>query len=447
MTLMPRSLSGRLILGALALVLVTVVSTGIAMDFALRRFIQGQIDGRLDGQILSVTDALRNGPDGSLRLERIVDGPPFERPLSGWYWEVLAPGTVLRSTSLQGLDFSIVPEHVEDRPKPTAAFGRGPRGEPLRVRVRNVGRAGVVLTIAATAPLEALTGPRREALAPVAVLLAVLATILVAGVFIQVRLGLRPLASLRRELNAIRAGRSARVTGAQPAEIGPLVADLNTLLEQNAVNLERARRHVANLAHGLKTPLATLALVLEEQGENRNATLVPLVALMDRRIRHHLARARAAALGGPERAGVGLAVRIDDHLSAFKKLYADKHLLFQAIVDPSLAVACDPQDVDEILGNLIENACRWANCQLVIEVRARDRLIEIRIEDDGPGLTPSDVAKVLRRGNRLDETTSGYGFGLPIAQELVELYGGSITLEGSRLGGLRVVLTLPIQPD
>ena len=447
MTLMPRSLSGRLLLGALALVLVTVVSTGIAMDFALRRFIQGQIDGRLDGQILAVTDALRSGADGSLRLERIVDGPPFERPLSGWYWEVLAPGPVLRSSSLQGLDFSIVPAHVEDRPKPTAAFGRGPRGEPLRVRVRNVGLAGAPLTIAATAPLEALTDPRREALAPLAALLAVLAAILVAGVVIQVRLGLRPLASLRRELNAIRAGRSARVTGAQPAEIGPLVADLNTLLDQNAVNLERARRHVANLAHGLKTPLATLALVLEEQGGEGNATLVPLVALMDRRIRHHLARARAAALGGPERAGVALAVRIDDHLSAFRKLYADKHLLFQAIVDPALAVACDPQDVDEILGNLTENACRWANRQVVIEAKARDRMIEIRIEDDGRGLAPSDAANVLRRGSRLDETTSGYGFGLPIAQELVELYGGSIMLESSRLGGLRVVLTLPMQPD
>ena len=447
MTLVPRSLSGRLLLGALALVFVTVLSTGIAMDFALRRFIQGQIDGRLDGQILAVTDALRSDPDGSPRLERIVDGPPFERPLSGWYWEVLAPRPVLRSSSLQGLDFSIVPDRVEDRPKPTTAFGRGPRGEPLRVRIRNVTLAGAPLTIATTAPLEALTGPRREALAPLAVLLAVLAAILVAGVFVQVRLGLRPLASLRRELNAIRAGRSARVTGAQPAEIGPLVADLNTLLDQNAVNLERARRHVANLAHGLKTPLATLALVLEEHGGERNATLMPLVTLMDRRIRHHLARARAAALGGPERAGVALAVRIEDHLSAFKKLHADKSLLFRAIVDPSLAVACDLQDVDEILGNLIENACRWANCQVVIEARAHDRLIEIGIDDDGPGLTPSDAAKVLRRGNRLDETTLGYGFGLPIAQELVELYGGSIALERSRLGGLRVVLTLPVQPD
>ena len=137
---LPQSLGGRLLLGASVLILLALVATGTVMDFALRRFIQGQVDGRLDGQILTVTDALRADPDGTLRLERTVDGPPFERPLSGWYWEVLAPGPVLRSQSLPRSfpGFALNEAVSDDRPHPETVDGIGPRDEPLRVRVKRV---------------------------------------------------------------------------------------------------------------------------------------------------------------------------------------------------------------------------------------------------------------------------------------------------------------------
>ncbi len=342
---MPASLSGRLLLSASVLIVLALLTTGAVMDFALRRFIQGQVDGRLDGQILSIADALRTGPDGALRLEHIVDGPPFQRPLSGWYWEVLAPGPVLRSQSLLGRDFTLAHYLLENHPRPVAIDGTGPPDEPLRVRLKRAVVGNTVVVIAAAAPLKALAGPLHEALTPLIVTLVLLAAGLIGAVLLQVRLGLRPLALLQAELTGVIGGRAERITGPQPREIAPLVRELNTLLDQNAANLERARRHVANLAHGLKTPLATLALALEESGCDPTGQLLPLVTTMDKRIRHHLTRARTAALCGGERTRVLLAPRVADHVAVFAKLYADKGLDCAIDVAESAAAACDTQDL------------------------------------------------------------------------------------------------------
>jgi signal transduction histidine kinase len=441
--LMPASLGGRLLLTASLFVLVALLLTGVVMDFALRRFIQGQVDGRLDGQILSVADALRVDPDGAFRLERIVDGPPFERPLSGWYWEVLAPGPVLRSTSLQSQDFALARSVSDVLPKPVTVDGAGPSDEPLRVRVQRMHLGAVSVAIAASAPLHALAGPLHEALTPLAVTLILLAIGLIGGVVLQVRLGLQPLRLLRAELAQVRTGKADRITGAQPSEVRPLVAELNTLLDQNAVNLERARRHVANLAHGLKTPLATLAATLQEPGRDPDSRLGPLITTMDRRIRHHLARARAAALGGGDRARTLLAPKIADHVAAFAKIYADKHLDFTMDVASDVAVACETQDLDEMLGNLIDNACKWARGGIRIASEEGQQKLSIVIDDDGPGLTVDQTIEVMRAGKRVDESAPGYGFGLPITRELAELYGGSLVLTASPLGGLRTILSLP----
>lgn len=442
---MPRSLGGRLLLGAAGFVTLALLLTGIAMDLALRRFIQGQVDGRLDGQILTVTDALRADPDGTLRLERTVDGPPFERLLSGWYWEVLAPGPVLGSRSLPAslAGFALGEPIPGDGPRPVAVGGVGPLGEPLRVRVKRVRVGEITATIAAAAPLRALAGPLREALTPLIVTLVLLAAGLIGGVVLQVRLGLRPLGRLREELNRVRTGRADRITGPQPSEILPLVTELNTLLDQNAANLERARRHVANLGHGLKTPLATLALALEEPDLDPAGRLRPLVVTMDRRIRHHLSRARTAALGGAVRTRTALAPALADHAAVFAKLYADKAVRIDSGVDEAIAVACEAQDLDEMLGNVLDNACTWARSRVLVTATRNGTAVALSIEDDGPGLSDAQAAEVLSPGKRIDESTPGYGFGLPITRELAELYGGTLGFGRSPLGGLRASLELP----
>ena len=440
---MPKSLSGRLLLSASVLIVLALLATGTVMDFALRRFIQGQVDGRLDGQILSVADALRIAPDGSLRLEHTVDGPPFERPLSGWYWEVLAPGPVLRSQSLLSQEFWIAHPLLEDHPRPVAIDGTGPPDEPLRVRVKRIAIGARTVTIAVSAPLEALAGPLHEALAPLIVTLVLLAAALIGGALLQVRLGLRPLARLQADLTGVIGGRAERITGRQPSEIAPLVRELNTLLDQNAANLERARRHVANLAHGLKTPLATLALALEDSACDPTGRLLPLVTIMDRRIRHHLTRARTAALGGAERSRVPLGPRITDHIAVFAKLYAEKTLRFGTQISPGAAVACDPQDLDEIIGNLLDNACKWSRHEVLITAATSGTLVTLTIEDDGPGLSGEQAVDMIRPGRRVDESAPGYGFGLPITRELADLYGGAFTLARSELNGLCARVTLP----
>jgi signal transduction histidine kinase len=231
----------------------------------------------------------------------------------------------------------------------------------------------------------------------------------------------------------------------QPLEILPLVSELNGLLEQNAANLERARRHVANLAHGLKTPLATLAIALSERGHETTSGIHSLIGLMERRIRHHLGRARAAALSGPTRAQTLIAPRIDDVVDVLRKTYADKRIGFTQDIARDFAVACEQQDFDEMAGNLLENAFRWARSRVDVHAhRDGGRSVAIVIEDDGPGLRSDQIPQVLRPGERLDESAPGFGFGLPITRELAELYGGDLNLDPSPLGGLRVTLRLPV---
>jgi signal transduction histidine kinase len=194
----------------------------------------------------------------------------------------------------------------------------------------------------------------------------------------------------------------------------------------------------------MSSPVATsLAVIVDESGGDADQRLKPLVTTMDRRIRHHLSRARLAALGGPERARTLLAPRVADHMGAFEKLYADKRLAYEIRIAPDIALACEAQDLDELVGNLLDNASKWARqCVLITAVRDGP-MVEMTIEDDGPGLSDQQAIGVMRPGHRIDESAPGYGFGLPITRELAELYGGTIKLSRSRLGGLRAAVSLP----
>lgn len=444
----PGSLRRRLIAAALVLVLAALVVAGIAIGFILHRFVRGQIDSRLDSQIVAIASGLEQGGDGRLALARNLDGPPFDRDRSGWSWQVRRGSATLRSGSLDGRDLPL-PDTAEpagrggDRPRP--ADGVDPWGNSVILRILTLpGEDGTAATtIAASAPTAALRGPVREASLALALILGVLGLCLVAGLVAQVRLGLKPLERLRRDLAEIRSGRRKQIPDEQPAEIRPLVREVNALLHENAANLERARTHVANLAHGLKTPLATLAMALRDGQRDPDGRLAALVSNMDAQVRHHLRRARAAALGGATRERTALDGRVGDLRTTFARLYADKGVAFTVDVQDGLAVACDGQDVDEMLGNLIDNACRWCRSRVGVTAVQTGRAVTITVEDDGPGLDAEAAARVLGRGRRLDETVPGHGFGLSITTELAELYGGSLRLDRGGLHGLRARLDLP----
>lgn len=448
------SLSRRLLAAAAAFIAVAIVVAAVVIGFVLHRFVQGQIDQRLDTQIVFLSSLLRAGGDGKLFLVGNADGPPFERPRRGWYWQVDGPNNVLRAQSLEGadLDSPEVAARVKRPPReadrgpraerPIPADGIGPDDEHLHYRIKQVTIPAGAATIIVSAPRGAVLGPLREAMVTLAISLGVLGLALVLAILLQVRLGLRPLERLRRAVADVRGGVIARVPDGQPLEIQPLVHELNGLLAQNEANLERARRHVANLAHGLKTPLATLAIALSDRKHDAE-TLHPLVGLMERRIRHHLGRARSAALSGPVRTQTLIAPRVGDLGEVLAKIHAGRAITLAIDVPSQLATACEAQDLDEMLGNLMDNGFQWARRKVAVRAVADERMVVLAIEDDGAGLMPDQLAQVLRPGERLDEAAPGFGFGLSITRELAELYGGCLDLGASPLGGLRALLRLP----
>lgn len=441
------SLQRRLLLAALAFVAVALVAAGLSIGLILHRFVRGQVDERLDDRIASLASDLKRVPEGRTTLDRDEDGPRFERPRSGWYWQVRRGDAVLRSGSLEGRDLPLPDRAVaprdRDRDGTRPADGVGPWGEPLVLRIRTIRGSGTEPStlIVASAPAAALRGPVIEAFGTLAACLGIIGLFLVGGTFVQVRLGLRPLDRLRVELSEVRAGRRARLPARQPAEVRPLVEEMNALLDQNEASLDHARAHVANLAHGLKTPLATLTMALAEV--DRDGSLGRLVADMDRRVRHHLRRARVAALGGAVRTRVDLDDHIDGMRLTFSRLYAEKGVSLEVAVPAGLAVACDAQDIDEMLGNLIDNACQWCRGSVRVSGSTTGDGVVVTVEDDGHGLDDLELAEVARRGRRLDESVPGNGFGLSITTELAELYGGGLRLDRSERGGLRATLRLP----
>jgi signal transduction histidine kinase len=461
------SLQRRLLLAALGLVTVALLVAGLAIGLVLHRFVRAQLDSRLDSQLVALASSLERGPGDRLRLDRTLDGPPFDRPRSGWYWQVRQGGRTLRAESLQGesletpnlrlpdpsaLGGSIQggpgparPPRDRDPDRPQPGDGTGPWGEALILRIQLLPAQGDTppALLIASAPAQALNGPLREAVLTLAAILGILGLCLVAGIVLQVRLGLRPLERLRRDIAEVRAGRRPRIPGPQPAEIRPLVGEVNALLDQNAANLERARTHVANLAHGLKTPLATLTLALSDRTRDPDGRLAELAGAMDRQVRHHLRRARAAALGGASRTRTELSGPLADLRITFGRLYAEKDLAIDIAVADGLAVACDAQDIDEMLGNLIDNACQWSRGRVRVTAVGTEAGIAVTVADDGPGLDAEAAARAVRPGGRLDESVPGHGFGLSITRELAELYGGDLRLARSDLGGLSARLLLP----
>lgn len=453
------SLSRRLLLGAAVFIALAMIVATVAIGFVLRHFVQGQIDQRLDTQIIFLSSVVSTTPDGRIAISGATDGPPFDRPGRGWYWQINGPANTLRSQALEGADLALPdlpPKPPKPPPKPPRledvalegvrpGEGRAPNGMPLHFRIFETLAGDKPITIIASAPRAAIFAPLRGALTTLAISLLILGAALVLAMIFQVRLGLRPLERLRRNIADVRSGAVERVPEDQPREVAPLVQELNALLAENAANLERARAHVANLAHALKTPLATLSLALTGRKHDADDAQgsAQLVTLMERRIRHHLGRARMAALNGPARARTALAPRLGDIVDAMQKIHAGKGLTVALDVDPALTVACEQQDFDEMAGNLIDNAFKWARSRIVVRAVAADTKVALTVADDGPGLSAADIASVLQPGARLDESVPGFGFGLPIARELVELYGGALALSRADSGGLAATLTLP----
>ena len=270
---------------------------------------------------------------------------------------------------------------------------------------------------------------------------------LVVGLF-QVRRGLMSFNQLRSRLLGVREGRDRRLEGAYPAEVQPLVSVLNGLLHDREERVTRALTKAGDLAHGLKTPLAVLN---HEAGRARAAGQVELadaitqqVERMRRQVDYHLAQARASASGATPGTRCHVVTSVDGLVRTLQTLHADRGLAIDVAVPHDHFVRSQREDLDEMLGNLLDNACKWAKSHVTLESTNGAGGVAITIDDDGPGLDPSMRDAVLQRGVRVDEAAPGSGLGLAIVRDLAEVYGGSVSLDASPLGGVRARLELPL---
>lgn len=276
---------------------------------------------------------------------------------------------------------------------------------------------------------------------------AAIAVLLIVVGVLQARKGLLPFNLLRERLASMRHGKAVRLEGQYPAEVQPLVNDLNELLDHRERIVRRAQAKAGDLAHGLKTPLAVLA----QEAERARAaghleladSLTHQIERMQKQVDYHLAHARAAASGATPGARCVVSASVDGLVRTVQRLYADRRISIDCRIDPHHTVQAEREDLDEMLGNLIDNACKWSKTRIAIASVEAGTDIIINVDDDGPGIEPAKREAVLQRGIRADESAPGSGLGLAIVTELVELYGGSIALGESPIGGLRATLRLP----
>ena len=288
-------------------------------------------------------------------------------------------------------------------------------------------------------------------------LMGVLAILTAIAGFAVVRSGLAPLDELRRRLRAIQGGAERRLQGRYPSEVQPLVDDMNALLGHQEQAVQRALAKAGDLAHGLKTPLAVMSQDAQRAaaaGQSDLATaLSEQIERMRRQIDYHLAHARAAASGANAGARCPIAASAEPLARTLRRLYAGRGIATDVLVPPDHEVRCQREDLDEMLGNLLDNACKWAASRVVIasailppEGGSHEPAVTITVDDDGPGLPETMREAVLQRGVRVDEAAPGSGLGLAIVRDLAAVYGGTIGLEAGPLGGLRARLRLPAAP-
>lgn len=439
------SISRRLTVFSVVYVTTTIIVASVILYFIVASVVREQIDQRLDAQIEGLRSALSSGENNSLTLNAALDGPPFDRRGSGWYWQITGENVAIGSRSLAGRTITDPPlpwewqKMMGTRPRPStnAEFHE----EVLYVRSLQTMVETHLVTVTATAPQSALVAPARRALLWLVPAMTLLGASLVGGIFLQVRYGLRPLRQLTADIASVSAGTLEKLPDASVEELRPASHEINRLVEQNNERLAQTRLHFANLAHGLKTPVTSLYLALN-QTNDPGQEMRALVDRIDLRIRHHLARARKTAAGGLTPA-TPVKPTINDIVEIMSRIHADRRIAVTVDVGPELRVQVTPEDMEEIAGNIIENAFKWANNAVFISARKRVRNVIITIGDDGPGIEDNRISEAFQAGRRMDEDVPGDGFGLTIVKELVELYGGNIGLERGDDGGLICSLTLP----
>jgi signal transduction histidine kinase len=452
------SLALRLFLSATAWTVVILAVTGVVLSGVYRQAVERAFDRRLSVYLKTLAADVAAPEEAGERFGQSLGEPLFELPLSGWYWQVTRLDTakpeVRSSRSLWdgGLPRLESGASATTPTETREGYVVGPEDQRLRLIERQIdlGEEGLFLVGVAgdSGEIESETRAFDRALA---ITFGILAVVLLLTTLFQVRFGLAPLKRLSEGLAAIRAGSAERLEGNFPREIAPLARETNALIEANREIVERARTHVGNLAHALKTPLSVMVNEAAARGEEPFAAKVrEQTEIMRDQVARHLERARIAARVKL----VGGVTEVSPVVTALartmEKIHHARGVAIAIDADEGARFRGERQDLEEMIGNLVDNACKWAQSRVSVEVKpamdnqlASDSLVRILVDDDGPGLTPAEREQVGDRGRRLDETKPGSGLGLSIVVELARLYGGGLNLGTAPIGGLRAELVLP----
>jgi signal transduction histidine kinase len=451
------SIATRLFLSSALACIVVLTLAGLALSALYRETAETALDDQLGVYLRALVADLATPREDQMSEPGQLGEPQFELALSGWYWQItrldVDPPQARASRSLFASRLPRLSESQADPPQDGRRSGEvmGPDHKPLRMleRVIDAGEQGRYL-VQVAATTQSVEGQVAQFEFDLGVTFLLLALLLVAAMALQARYGLRPLRRLRRDVIAVRRGQAERIDGVFPLEIAPLADELNLLIGANREIVERARIQVGNLAHALKTPLSVIVNETDADPSALAQKIGEQAELMRDQLAFHLDRARAASRAGAIGASADAAPALAALARAFAKIYPAIDLAVDC--PESVSFLGEKQDFDDMAGNLIDNACKWARSEARVSVElpsaaARERaFFRLVIDDDGPGLAPDQRAEAVRRGRRLDESKPGSGLGLSIVADLASAYGGGLELGDSPLGGLRATLALPASP-
>jgi signal transduction histidine kinase len=451
------SLATRLFLSATAWLVVILAITGIVLSSVYRDATERAFDRRLNLYLRTLIAEVATPDDPPDRQFQSLGEPLFELPLSGWYWQITRTDAdkpeVRASRSLWDKKLPKLEDNGIELSQAGIRIGYvdGPENQELRVVERPVdlGSDGKFLVSVAGDASEIFDETRSFDYYLGGTFTALGIVLLLTTLF-QVRYGLAPLKRISESIADIRSGRAERLEGEFPVEIAPLARETNALIDANRAIVERARTHVGNLAHAIKTPLS---VIVNEAGANRGDPFAQKVLeqadVMRDQVAHHLERARIAA----RLTIVGTVTEVAPVMQALRrtmeKIHRDRDIAIDIAAGDQVKFRGERQDLEEMAGNLVDNACKWAESRVYIEVMVKTGeadpgpMLRILVDDDGRGLSAAERAQVSRRGQRLDESKPGSGLGLSIVVDLAALYGGSLTLGTAPIGGLRAELLLP----
>ncbi len=440
------SLSTRIMLIAAGWIVVLLLAGGVALDRTLAGLITRQFDDQLNYKLTALISSAEVGPDGDIFLVRSLGDQRFLEPNSGLYWQIRGQGhDDFASRSLWDGAIEVRGDHFDSKPHYYDSTQR--RGEMLRVIERTIVLPGSEtqwwFTIAESREQLDLQISRTRSI------LLYSFVILGLGLFVMAALqtwyGLNPLRRVRQAIKHIRDSGANRVTDPLPLEVQPMVEELNALLAHTERQAEEARTHAGNLAHALKTPLTVVMNAATAKAPDLADTVIREAAVMRRQVDHHLARARAVGRRAVGQSRANVWDSVEAVLRAVTRLYEKTR--FDLDGNREAIVAIERQDLDEILGNLIENAAKYGGGSVFVTVDhgTQPGWCEIWIEDDGMGIPEDQYQRIFDRGARLDTGKPGTGLGLAIVRDVAEIYGGTVELDESEdLGGLLVKLKLPV---